>query len=255
MAKAARRVIDVQQRDSRIVAPFNCIISNRLLDEGTIATPNQPIVTIIEQPPLEAVFGVPAAAASSLAIGETVLISVGKDVDAVGEMPTLSEVRSQTRGLSATVVRMQPNIDPVTRTREVIVRFETDELSLVGQPATLWLPWLKLQTDGLSMNKTSFEFWVPSDALIRSVRGLWAVYAISEHEQFQGREFPTKGDEVVGSVRLYDAKILQTAGPMTKVSANLTDAAFIITEGTHRVGPGVEVVGVEDKNLEAGSRL
>ena len=259
MAKAARRVIDVQQRDSRIVAPFDCVIGKRLIDEGTIASPNQPIVTIIEQPPLEAVFGVPAAAASSLAIGEAVLISVGKDADAVGETPTLSEVRSQARGLSATVVRMQPNIDPVTRTREVIVRFETDELSLVGQPATLWVSWLKLQTDGSSMNQTSGEFWVPSDALVRSVRGLWAVFMLSEYEQAQSKEFPTSGDELVGSVRLYDAKILQTAGPMTKVSANLTDAAFIITEGTHRVGPGVEVVGVkavgvEKINLKAGPR-
>ena len=109
------------------------------------------------------------------------------------------------------------------------------------------------------MNQTSGEFWVPSDALVRSVRGLWAVFMLSEYEQAQSKEFPTSGDELVGSVRLYDAKILQTAGPMTKVSANLTDAAFIITEGTHRVGPGVEVVGVkavgvEKINLKAGPR-
>ena len=245
MAKASRRLIDVQQQDSRILAPFDCVIGKRLIDEGTIASPNQAIVTIIEQPPLEAVFGVPAPAASSMKIGEMVLISIGKDADSASEMSSLDCVRSRANGVSAKVVRMQPNVDAVTRTREVVVRFETQEISLVGQPATLWLSWLKLQSDGPTLANASRELWVPSDALVRSVRGLWAIYVLSESKVEPSVEFPNADSELNGKVELYDAKILQTAGPMTKISANVRDTAFIITEGTHRVGPGVEVIGVE----------
>ncbi|KAA1258670.1 Multidrug resistance protein MdtA precursor [Rubripirellula obstinata] len=230
MSAASRRLIDVQLSDSRIVAPFDCVITERLIDEGSVVGPNQAVVSIAEQPPLEANFGVPASTASTLNIGDEVQISVGKNGD---------------RRQSGTVVRMQPRVDPITRTREMVVEFDTDEISLIGQPATLWLSADRLrdrQALASTVKKdTEANFWIPSGSLVRGVRGLWAIYA-ARPDETNASSGATKGFDA--TVSLLDAKIIKTAGPMSLVTVSLSADDWIITDGVHRVAPGVHVTGI-----------
>lgn len=248
MAKAAMRMIEVQLEDSKIVAPFACVIGSRLVDEGTIVSPNQIVVSILERPPLEASFGVPVDAAAGIAVGQQVKISVGKNSGDSAQSSFGSNVADRVGMFPAKVVRMQPRVDPVTRTREVFVEFETDEFSLVGQPATLWLDW-SLPTSSINRNSDdsdtrdgSTQFWVPSDSLVRSVRGLWGLYK-AEPTQLSGIEVATDFQtEFNATVVLLDAKIIRTAGSMTLVQANLQSTDRILTAGSHRVGPDVQII-------------
>ncbi|MEM9754155.1 MAG: biotin/lipoyl-binding protein, partial [Planctomycetota bacterium] len=60
MAKASLELIRVQLADSRLVAPFDCLVGTRFLDEGAMASPNTATLSVIETPPLEARFGLPS---------------------------------------------------------------------------------------------------------------------------------------------------------------------------------------------------
>lgn len=211
-------------------------------------SPNQIVVSILERPPLEASFGVPVDAAAGIAVGQQVKISVGKNSGDSAQSSFGSNVADRVGMFPAKVVRMQPRVDPVTRTREVFVEFETDEFSLVGQPATLWLDW-SLPTSSINRNSDdsdtrdgSTQFWVPSDSLVRSVRGLWGLYK-AEPTQLSGIEVATDFQtEFNATVVLLDAKIIRTAGSMTLVQANLQSTDRILTAGSHRVGPDVQII-------------
>ena len=250
MAKAAIRMIEVQLEDSKIMAPFDCVIGSRVVDEGMILSPNQVVVSILERPPLEASFGIPVDAAAGIAVGQQVKISVGKNSGDSAQSTSGSNVTDRSMMIPAKVIRMQPRVDPVTRTREVFVEFETDEFSLVGQPATLWLDWsLPTSTvNGDSIDSDTYtkdgstQFWVPSDSLVRSVRGLWGLY-LAEPSKSSGIEGATDSQtEFNAKVVLLDAKIIRTAGSMTLVQANLQTTDRILTAGNHRVGPDVKII-------------
>lgn len=258
MAKASRQMIDVELSDSRIVAPYDCVISQRMIDEGTIAGPNQTVISILEKPPLEARFGLPSTAAGMLRTGHEIWVSAGAGTNSNADSVTMEDVGQLDSTFKATIVRMQPGVDPVTRTREVVVAFATDNVSLVGQPATLWLPWSTLQINAaktmedVSSDSMPRTFWVPSDALVRGVRGLWAVY-VAVPDQASDAKLEPSGPAVEASVQTRDAKVIQTAGPMTQVSARVSDSDWIVTGGTHRVGPGVLVLfQPESESVDAG---
>ena len=249
-SEASIRVIAVRRDDSRIVAPFDCTIARRFADEGTIAGPDQTIVSIFERPPLEARFGLPAEEAVALTIGQTVSVSLGKNSGTAGVIPTLENIQRQSGTHRAKVVRMQPGLDPVTRTREVVVQFESDQPFVIGQSATLWLPKTGLEGQNHAAQKErphgehAATFWIPSDALVRGVRGLWALYVAAPAGETRDAGALAEQHNFTACVALHDAKVLQTAGPLSKVSANVNSRDWIVIEGVQRVGPGVEIVAV-----------
>ncbi|MEM1071093.1 MAG: HlyD family efflux transporter periplasmic adaptor subunit, partial [Planctomycetota bacterium] len=167
-SEAAVKLVRVDLSDSRLVAPFDCVIGQRHLDEGAMASPDAAALSIIEKPPLEARFGLPSNVARSLAIGDSVEISVGMGASS-SDHPTCG----------ASIVRLQPRVDPVTRTREVVVQFDSEDVSYVGEPATLWLPW-SADNNVMSTSTNQTQVWVPSTALVRNVRGLWGLYLLRQ---------------------------------------------------------------------------
>jgi HlyD family secretion protein len=226
MARAAAELTKVQLRDSQIKAPFDCVVGERLVDEGTIVGPNQIVVSILEKPPLEASFGVPADAAERLRIGQTANLSIGKNSL---DQPTIV----------GRVVRLQPKVDSITRTREVVVEFDTEEISLIGQSATLWLD-RETPTNEVTSG-ASTRFWIPSEALVRNVRGLWGLY-VAKTNRSDAADVVESGQEIDAIVGLTDAKIIQTAGLMSLVEAYVEPSCLVVADGTHRVGPNVKII-------------
>ncbi|MEL6107239.1 MAG: HlyD family efflux transporter periplasmic adaptor subunit [Planctomycetota bacterium] len=228
MAEAAIEVVRVQIADSKLVAPFECIIGQRFLDEGVIASPEAAVLSVIETPPLEARFGVPSQTARTLSVGDQVAISVGMKVN-----------EAQARGFDGRIIRMQPRVDPVTRTREVVVQFDSKDVSYVGEPATLLLPW---RPEPPRTSDGRARIWIPSDALVRNVRGLWGVYLIESTQGLSPDElYPA---EVNGDVVMRDAKVIRTAGLRTLVEVDDIGEQLLITKGVHRIGPGTLVAAV-----------
>lgn len=255
-AKASRAMIEVKKSDSLITAPYRCVVSDRLADEGSIVGPNQPIVTVIEEPPLEASFGLPSAWADRIEVGDHVALSVGLS-DPPHEQPSASEpAESHTSELaqpdsststyegSATVVRLQPRVDRSTRTRKVVVEFPAKTTALVGRPATLWLS-TKLANDSALANAKRNSYWLPSDSIVRGVRGLWGVYVVDTDDL----------PDDAATIRLHDVKVLETAGDMTRVATALPSTTLVVTSGSQRVGPGVAVDPSVDTNRIDTNRI
>lgn len=247
LAKAARQRVEVDLSDSQIVAPFDGVIASRLFDEGSIIGPNQPVLRILESPPVHATFGVPADVSDFLKLNDRLRVSVGE------AGPDESQ--------PARVIRMQPQINPVTRTRVIEVELEADDtvaaaesIGWIGKTATLWVPWAKTRTqqdDWIAHNDgvDRVPIWVPTSALVRGVRGLWSVYVAepsldSDLGADSANTTLDGNDTNVVAISRRDVKIIRTAGQMSLVSGAVAGTEAIVVEGTQRVGPGVRAVAV-----------
>ncbi|MFG0289970.1 MAG: biotin/lipoyl-binding protein [Rhodopirellula sp. JB044] len=163
------------------------------------------------------------------------------------------------------VVRMQPQVDDVTRTRGVDVelsridtggrmhRLSSDALH-IGQTATLWVPSVGDEWDASSRQQSlSDPFWVPTDSLVRGVRGLWSVYvAVPEECERKDKPGEPKHDEALTGnqdvegyseaiVQRREVQVLRTAGSLTLVHGMLSPGEWIVAEGVGQIGPGVAV--------------
>ncbi|MEM6980743.1 MAG: HlyD family efflux transporter periplasmic adaptor subunit, partial [Planctomycetota bacterium] len=199
-AKARRQQIDVDRDDSRIIAPDDAIIARRWVDEGVIVSPNQTVLSIIEVPPLEARVDLPADVASTLQRGQTLPLDVGG------------------RTFESTVIRLQPSVDPVLRTRTIDVRFDpspdrenlVSDAAMIGQTASLRLPFNALnayqQSRGTQPTGNS-PFWIPSASLARGVRGLWSVYVAAPDDE---ASLMNLSDGVPATIQRRDVRVLQT---------------------------------------------
>jgi RND family efflux transporter MFP subunit len=194
--------LQVDIDDSRLLAPFDGRIAQRLVDEGTVVAPAQPVLELVESGELEARVGVPAAALRSLDTEQPLDVWVDE------------------KRWPARFVRAAPELDVATRTRTVILSLDPSASDHVvpGQIARITIE-QPMSTDG---------FWLPTAALVRSVRGLWAAYVV---EAVDGQQV----------VRRQDVEVLHTDGQRTLVRGMLHRGDQVITGGTHRVVPGQAV--------------
>ena len=235
VAQAAVRTAEVNQSDAIILAPFAGVIASRMVDEGMQATPGQIALSIVEAAPVEARFGLPPDVAERLRRDEPVVLrmedATGRraEPDSPGVAPEASSIEADDMiTVAATVDRIRPVIDPVVRTRDVYVR--TDELTLadVGRIVSLAIPVEDERpiADGTSSRP---KFWVPTTALVRGARGLWAVYVCP----------PGEGDRSIVEKR--DVRVVRTTGEFSQVQGSVAIGESVIMRGVHRLGPGVPV--------------
>jgi len=278
-AEAALEKIRVDQSDSRLVAPFDAVVARRMIDEGMIVGSANPVLHLLESPPLEARFGLPVQAAARLSLGQKVRVQVGfrqdteldrqhypsdsagpraAEVPRCDRCPETDSPQSDRKAWDflAEVVRIQPQLDPVTRTRGVDVRLfrrageaagANTSIAIVGQPANLWLP----EPDASEQERRAF--WVPSAALVRGARGLWSVYVAAEPSA--GAIIPSAFEDTVGRtdievqpvdavVSRRDVRIVRTAGTYSLVRGMIRRGELMVVDGVHRIGPGVAVTAV-----------
>ncbi len=146
-ARAQADTLRVQIDLSRIVAPYGGVITQRFVDEGTIASPGQPVFELVELARMEARIGLPAAVAQGLEPGRTY------ELDSDGARH-LAELRSVT-GV----------IDPRQRTVAAVFEIENDGTLPAGSVVRLAVE-RRLEERGS---------WVPVAALTESGRGLWSL--------------------------------------------------------------------------------
>jgi RND family efflux transporter MFP subunit len=190
----------IEIEDSTLLAPFDGRVAARHVDEGTVVSPANPVLTIVEAGHLEAHVGLPVDALSERMKGDEMEVTVGD------------------RNWPAVFDRTLPQVDPATRTRIVIFGLGADAADHIvpGQIVRVALR-RSLPTDG---------FWMPTSALVRSVRGLWAAYVVEPDSS--GRDI----------VRRRDVEVLHADGERTLVRGTLRRGDRVITSGTHRVVPG-----------------
>ena len=154
-ADAEIRMVDLELRYTRITAPFDGVVIEKLTEVGSYLQRGQPVVRLVSDGSLELEADVPAARLGGLTIGRTVEIAF--------------EAGDRHQARVRTVV---PEENPRTRTRRVRFSLDLDPKALalaVAQSVTVHVP------AGVSRQISS----VHKDAVIRRGQGS-IVYVVEE---------------------------------------------------------------------------
>ncbi|MEM1114423.1 MAG: efflux RND transporter periplasmic adaptor subunit [Pseudomonadota bacterium] len=203
---AALDDLDVALAKTRLTAPYAGTVAARYLDDGAVVTSGTPIVRLVETARLEAHIGVPVERATSLREGATYAL------------------RLRGEPLDAQLASLRPDIDPMTRTRTAVFELPEGLNALDGESLTLVLDQRVDIRGG----------WLPIEALLEGQRGAWTVLRLDSASS--GAYLAVR--EAV--------EILDTRGDMAFVRGTLQDGAAVISQGVHRVTPGLPVQPVGD---------
>lgn len=224
--------------DSQLTAPFSGTVVSRMVDEGTMLSPQQPVLELLETDHLEAHIGVPVELLSELR-------------DRLAEQAERTEdyqliLRTRTDEVRGRLRTILPQIDPTTRTQTVIIALPQ---SAVGRIVDGQL--VKLDFDE-NVAVAEHYYKVPNEALVAGANGLWAIY-VFEPEFSAGTQTaadtsgPAPRDERsgYGRIRRRDVERLSNTGDAVIVRA--MSGAFggeerIVVAGTHKVVPGQAVL-------------
>jgi HlyD family secretion protein len=225
--KAQLRSLEVDLADSRIVAPFDGVISRRYLDEGAVVGPETRALRLLQIDPLEARFGVSPDDAASLELNQPVLLTFGQEK------------------MIATVSRIEPEVDLVTRTQGLFVSIRSDSPRPFEQPVSSnnsrSAALVPGQTVSLSLaapgsaepgrsNQLNDQLWVPLGALSRADRGLWSLFVV------------VKTDDGGFEIERREVQVLAIEGELVRVGGALIHAGDRVISGAlHRVTPGMKV--------------
>ncbi|WP_193141279.1 efflux RND transporter periplasmic adaptor subunit [Meridianimarinicoccus sp. MJW13] len=184
---------------SVLTAPFDGRIAARRVDTGTTVAAGQGVVQLMEDDRLVVRVGLPVWADPAALTDLTVSIA-GRD-------------------LPAKVQTVRPDIDPVTRTRTLLLSVQSDGAPVLGQTAVLTV------TRQVAMAGA----WVPLRALREGTQGVWTVFTVDADNR----------------VRPAAVELLHSEADRAFVRGSFPDGARLIQAGPHRVTPGqlVRVTG------------
>ena len=150
-AVAARLAsIDIELEKSRLVAPYDGVISERFVYQGAVVSAGAPVLQLVELSNQEAQVGVPAALASTLEVG------------------ALYNLKLRDRSIEAALLSIRPDVDPMTRTTLAVFAMPAEVNALDGEPLTLQY------REPVTMGGG----WLPMSALLEGQRGVWNVLRI-----------------------------------------------------------------------------
>lgn len=204
LVRAQQASIRVELQKSRLYAPFDGIVIDRLTDEGRATVPSAPVLQLEELGNTEIRVGLPLNRARKLVVGQTVNIQHGSDV------------------MTAKVERINLALSDA-RVSEVYLVPSTPNESLISG---------ELVSVQLDRQQASSGVWVPIKALSEYGRGLWSIYLAKPNAE---SDFAQVTRTIV--------EIVQFKGELAQVSGGLTakDAPFVVVGATHRVVAGQQV--------------
>ncbi len=201
--------VEVDLEESRLKAPYAGVISKRYTDEGTIVSPAQSILRLVDDTHLEAWIGLPAANAAVFSVGDKYPLEIdGSEIEAV-------------------VSAVLPELDPTTRTRTVI-------FDLGDSRSNKIVPYQIVRVEVKQKNSTK-GFWVPVSSLVQSQRGLWALFVVE----------PARENSKFVVTRRY-VEVLHLQGVRAFVRGTIQSGERVIADGTHRVVSGQQVRLIAD---------
>jgi RND family efflux transporter MFP subunit len=194
--------VDIQIGKSSIAAPFDAVVGSRLADPGQNIGAGAPVFRLFEQAAPQLRVGLPIGLAGRLAPGAPVSVEI------------------EGQRIEGRVLRLRPDLDPVTRTRGVVVALPEDARLAFGQTGSLLL----------QEEVAEPGFWAPVAALREGGRGSWTVLAIISGPA---------GDTVVPAA----VEVIHMAGDRVFLRGTPADGARIVARAPARVAPG-QVVAV-----------
>ncbi len=199
-SEAALKSLEIDRELATLTARFDGSVIRRYMDEGTALSAGMPVIRLIEDRKLEIHVGLPGTATMALTPGKS------HDFSYQGKKIT-TKLRSILR-----------RVDQSTRTVTAIFDVTDDTMDIrAGDLAQLTVN-THIQQKG---------FWLPSDALAESRRGLWSVYSLR----------PYNGSFEYGTLSRQELQVLYTDSNRVFVRGTLQDGDRIISGGIHRLVP------------------
>ncbi len=153
--RANYQAIELQIQKTRLTAPFDGRVAQRLIDEGTVVGNGTPILRFHDDQQREAVVGVPLSVKSEATPGSTHRLYLNNTM------------------ISAQVRHHVPSLNTSTRTLDLIFALPKDLKVVDGQSVRLQM----------QRHVSDNGFWLPLAALRTGLRGLWEVYRIKRAQK------------------------------------------------------------------------
>lgn len=231
--------LDITQSKSVLTAPYDGVIAQRPVDEGTVVSAGQTVVEVVESTALEAEIGVPSTVANTLKVGSNQTVQINNQ-------PYSAQIKS-----------VLPQVDPATRTQKVVLTLAPTAFNQIAPGQTVQM----MVRDRI---QTQDSYWLPIESLTEGIRGLWTCYVLVPQAQ---SEDTGPGDFVVEarSVEIIQQAIGQTpeqtpeqTSEQTADSNNSTTSRVlvrgtlapedvVVASGVHRLVPGQPVQPVSSE--------
>lgn len=198
---ARKQRLQLELNKSQLLAPFDGSVVSRLADHGTVVNASQTVFRLQQNAQLDARFAMPTNYADAFSVGQSISL-INANEALLGQIKSISALRRlNTRTVDMMVSLMQPNSS-----------------LLPGDLVNLALN-STIQKSGI---------WVPREALVSGVRGLWSLFvAIPVDDDYQ---LTTKLVEIIHADQ-----------NNAYISGALKDGDMIVINGVQRFVPGQKV--------------
>ena len=201
--EAAIAQVNVELQKSQIFAPYDGKVLMREVDEGSVVSPGQSVVSIVEYRKLEAKIGVSPVFAKKIVKGQAL------------------EVECNSVKLSGTVQAVVSEVDVNTRTQAVIVSLDEHAWEQVTAGDTVRV--------NFAQKEKSSGFWVPTESLVAGPRGLWNCFVIENIK------------DGVGTTAVRTVELIHSDGDRSMISGPLQAGEIIVAAAPHRIIAGQSV--------------
>ena len=197
-AAAQRQSAQLELEKSTLLAPYEAVVAERLVQIGAVVAPGTPVMRLVTATGREAHVGVPPHVARKLITGNPYTLSL------------------QSEQVTAVLRSIRDDIDSATLTVGAVFDMPDDTSVAVGESAALQVA----ETVGSSGG------WLPVTSLLEASRGLWDVLTITPDSEGRQR------------ARRESVEILYTRGSEVFVRGTLPPKASVVASGLQRISPG-----------------
>ena len=201
--EAAIAQVNVELQKSQIFAPYDGKVLMREVDEGSVVSPGQSVVSIVEYRKLEAKIGVSPVFAKKIVKGQAL------------------DVECNSVKLSGTVQAVVSEVDVNTRTQAVIVSLDEHAWEQVTAGDTVRV--------NFAQKEKSNGFWVPTESLVAGPRGLWNCFVIENIK------------DGVGTTAVRTVELIHSDGDRSMISGPLQAGDVLVAAAPHRIIAGQSV--------------
>lgn len=192
---AALTSVEIRIRKSVLRAPFSGTVASRSVDGGETLSPGQHVLRLVDD------------SATKIRVGVPLETDLKQLADA--------QVQIGSERYPAQLDSVRPDIDPITRTRTVILEIDAAAGIALGRTATVIL------NDQVEMNGA----WVPLDSVSEGRGSVWSVLVVDDENM----------------VRAAAVEILHAESDRLYVRGTFEDGASLIQSGPQRITPGQTV--------------
>lgn len=147
---ASQQANALRVEKSRLIAPFDGVVSLRYRDVGAVVSEGAPVIQLLESSRLEVLVGVPVRMVNGLQLGQ------------------ILDIRINGMTYPAELLTVSQDLNMATRT--VLLRFGLPDSAVRDG---------ELAVVSLAETLPAEGYWLPAESLIEGMRGLWNVYALS----------------------------------------------------------------------------